>query len=209
MHNRAGAVTETEFVFADAIRTAFESDEPLRFATVGLGVGYIDLWLAAQSIREKRAISVRSFESNSELRNDFVAWLAGKSTNEILKNAFDGALWAVAKRCDVAPSLIQKRILEMKNEGSWIFDEALNVRTDWNQRVGAILYDAFSATSNPDLWSAEFFDELFLKATSPRCVFATYASLGVLKRALIAHGFKLIPKKGYAGKRESTLAARL
>jgi tRNA U34 5-methylaminomethyl-2-thiouridine-forming methyltransferase MnmC len=40
-------------------------------------------------------------------------------------------------------------------------------------------------------------------------VLSTYACTGHLKRALIAAGFKLEIREGYASKRDSTLAYRL
>ncbi len=208
MHNRAGAISETRHVFAEAIDRAFEGKTAARFATVGLGLGYLDFWIAAQSIREQRAVHVRSFESNAPLSNAFACWLSEEPVAGVLSDALEGALAQVALQWDVDPGVIKQRIRKGKAEGTWIFDGALTAKTSWPERVDAILYDVFSASTSAALWTTNFFESFLSRAAHSRCVFATYASLGVLKRTLTNEGFKLIPRKGFATKRESTLAIR-
>jgi len=61
--------------------------------------------------------------------------------------------------------------------------------------------DGFAPARNPDMWSLEIMQALFAK-TSPGGTFATYAAAGFVRRNLIAAGFDLERRKGFAGKRE-------
>ncbi len=61
--------------------------------------------------------------------------------------------------------------------------------------------DGFAPARNPDMWSPELMQLLHAK-TSPGGSFATYAAAGFVRRNLIAAGFQVERRKGFAGKRE-------
>ena len=87
------------------------------------------------------------------------------------------------------------------------FRMALDQNSLPREKYDCVLYDAFSSKSTPELWSEDFLSS-FLDGLGEDCVFTTYASTGALKRALKKIDFQIVPRKGFLGRRESTLAVR-
>ncbi|WP_037082015.1 tRNA (5-methylaminomethyl-2-thiouridine)(34)-methyltransferase MnmD [Rhizobium sp. CF122] len=61
--------------------------------------------------------------------------------------------------------------------------------------------DGFAPSRNADMWSAELM-RLVREKTKPNGTFATYAAAGFVRRNLIAAGFVVERRSGFAGKRE-------
>lgn len=61
--------------------------------------------------------------------------------------------------------------------------------------------DGFAPSRNADMWSEVLMRHVFEK-TVPGGSFATYAAAGFVRRNLMAAGFAVERRKGYAGKRE-------
>ncbi|MDR5856521.1 tRNA (5-methylaminomethyl-2-thiouridine)(34)-methyltransferase MnmD [Caballeronia sp. LZ062] len=78
--------------------------------------------------------------------------------------------------------------------------------------VDAIYLDGFAPRKNPDMWSPATF-AMLARLAAYDATFATYTSAGLVKRALLEHGFEYRKTRGFAGKRamltgkRSTLAA--
>ncbi len=70
-----------------------------------------------------------------------------------------------------------------------------------------IYFDAFSASVQPELWSAEMFRKLFY-ALKPEGILVTYSAKGTVKQALRAVGFNVVRLPGFAGKRHMLRAVR-
>ncbi|UXS40038.1 tRNA (5-methylaminomethyl-2-thiouridine)(34)-methyltransferase MnmD [Agrobacterium tumefaciens] len=79
--------------------------------------------------------------------------------------------------------------------------EALAGISASEESFDAWFLDGFAPARNPDMWSLEIMQALFAK-TAPGGTFATYAAAGFVRRNLIAAGFELERRKGFAGKRE-------
>lgn len=73
----------------------------------------------------------------------------------------------------------------------------------------AILFDAFSGKSTPELWTEDFLRRILSYFSAPFCVFSTYACTGVLKRILADSQFAVEKRPGFQGKRHSTMAIRI
>ncbi len=61
--------------------------------------------------------------------------------------------------------------------------------------------DGFAPSRNADMWSTELMRRVYEK-TIPGGTFATYAAAGFVRRNLIAAGFAVERRSGFAGKRE-------
>ena len=61
--------------------------------------------------------------------------------------------------------------------------------------------DGFAPSRNPAMWSEEILKAVF-DHTQPGGTFATYAAAGFVRRNLIAAGFAVERRPGFAGKRE-------
>ncbi|MDZ7928372.1 MAG: tRNA (5-methylaminomethyl-2-thiouridine)(34)-methyltransferase MnmD [Agrobacterium sp.] len=79
--------------------------------------------------------------------------------------------------------------------------EALAGIAGRHESFDAWFLDGFAPARNPDMWSLEIMQALFGR-TAPEGTFATYAAAGFVRRNLIAAGFDLERRKGFAGKRE-------
>ncbi len=68
-------------------------------------------------------------------------------------------------------------------------------------RFDAWYLDGFAPSRNGDMWSEELM-RLVCEKTVPGGSFATYAAAGFVRRNLVAAGFAVERRKGFAGKRE-------
>ncbi len=64
----------------------------------------------------------------------------------------------------------------------------------------AIYLDGFAPKKNPDMWTPDTF-AMLARLAKPDATFATYTSAGLVKRALLEHGFVYRKTPGFAGKR--------
>jgi len=67
--------------------------------------------------------------------------------------------------------------------------------------------DGFAPSRNPDMWSAELMAQVFAHTRSDG-TFATYAAAGFVRRNLVAAGFAVERRPGFAGKREMLCGRR-
>ncbi|WP_349361326.1 tRNA (5-methylaminomethyl-2-thiouridine)(34)-methyltransferase MnmD [Stappia sp.] len=77
----------------------------------------------------------------------------------------------------------------------------------WEGAADAWYLDGFAPSRNPQMWSAELMRAVAVR-TRPQGTFATYTAAGWVRRNLIAAGFEVDRRPGFAGKREM-MAGRL
>ena len=208
MHHRDGALTESLYIYGAALAGCPQPHPSV--LSVGLGLGYNELISIAYALKhEKEAnLRIRSFEIEYHLRQQFLLWLKGEETPQFGNEVYDSILNMVAKEFELLPGLIKEQLLSMYQDGSWILDEALSNSTLFESKFNCILFDAFSKGTTPDLWDEEFLIDFIAKAATEKCVLTTYAATGALTRALKRNGFEVDLKKGFSGKRQSTIAFR-
>ncbi|MGV1828649.1 tRNA (5-methylaminomethyl-2-thiouridine)(34)-methyltransferase MnmD [Agrobacterium vitis] len=79
--------------------------------------------------------------------------------------------------------------------------DALASLQAWNDTFDAWYLDGFAPSRNSAMWSLELMTRLY-ELTTPGGRFATYAAAGFVRRNLIAAGFTVERRPGFAGKRE-------
>lgn len=79
--------------------------------------------------------------------------------------------------------------------------DALTSLNTWQEPFDAWYLDGFAPSRNADMWSVELMTRL-CQLTNPGGRFATYAAAGFVRRNLVAAGFQVERRKGFAGKRE-------
>ncbi len=92
-----------------------------------------------------------------------------------------------------------------KKMGAW-FGFSLRIEkfekaTFTSQKYDVIFFDAFSPESQPEMWTTEGFEKLYL-ALKPGGVLTTYSCKGSIKRMLKGAGFQIEKIPGPPGKRE-------
>lgn len=197
MHARGGAVTESKYIYKEALDLFFKSDCSGEVLSVGLGLGYNEILTAQSALSFKiKNLEILSYEKEEFLREAFLRRL---KEPELYPNYWGAILKSQEEIREVVEFLKAHLILNAS------FDEeaVLNLK----QRRRAILFDAYSNKTSPELWGESFLDSFLLKSKKGS-VLATYAATGVLNRALKKALFKNLKKKGFLNKRESTLAVK-
>jgi hypothetical protein len=209
MHHSAGALSESFYIYHQALRETVQRSWPMRVLSLGLGLGYNEL-IAIGEAHASGATDwqVWSFEASLELRRNFSAWLAGGNVNGSLHTAFDQVLAGVAGRFALRPEDLKTLARTAASGGKLELRGAFPAESANLTGCTCVFYDAFSKKLSPELWIEDQLTSHLERITAANCVLSTYASTGVLNRALKRLGFRLLEKKGFSGKRESTLAIR-
>lgn len=212
MHHSGGAAAETLYIYTGPFKNTLQAlaelkQNQLSIGVVGLGLGYIELSVL-QNLAANPAISANltSFEKETELTEEFTAWLNGKTNKtydliceklSVEKNRVIEYSKAQTRSQNTSPRLFDWKILG-----------ELTAKTSILQPFHFVAYDAFSQFTDGPLWTDEFLDFFLTQLCAKDCVFATYACTGNLKRALQRNGFLFIKRPGFSGKRDATLALR-
>ena len=211
MHSHQGALGETLLVYGEAIKHIFDQDWPRRFLVVGLGMGYIELAIVCYWIQfGGPAPQIESFESDLELKEGFQNRILGKgeSQSDDFKKAHDLILEGFSKEFGSPKNLILEKAKDLLNQGHLVLRGPLDVAEISSPSFSALLFDAFSRNTTPELWSEEFLEKFLEKSAAPKSVFATYSAIGNLKRVLKKKKFERQERSGFGQKRERTLAVR-
>ncbi len=86
-------------------------------------------------------------------------------------------------------------------------DARESIRALTGRQFDAVFFDPYSPSHNPELWSVEFFREIF-RLTASRGILTTYSSAPQVRAALMEAGFIIGRGPSVGGKREGTLAAK-
>lgn len=202
MHHLGGAYSETQYIYGDALRRLTQWPEltPWKVLVVGLGLGYIELLAMAEAIKNNKPLHLLSYEIKPELVEAFLGWLKG----ERLEPVYDRLYEFYQKDY---PNLDLKTALYKAHlEGHWEIRGALEEKSLPSSNYQALLFDAFSGKTTPELWTPEFLAEFLRCVVKEPTVFATYACTGTLRRTLQAAGFAVEKRPGFLGKRDSTSA---
>lgn len=200
MHSTQGAYSETEFVYGNALDIAISHFSELSILSVGLGFGYVELSAAVRS--KQKPMHVISYEKEETLRTSWLNFIAGKDAK--FQSSYQKILEFYCKNFSILESDI-KTFFTPKN---FILRETLDINQPPAEKFNCIMFDPFCAKFSPEFWQEEALTEFLKVSTQEQCIFTTYAATGVLKRSLKAAGFTLLKQKGFAGKRQSTLAVK-
>lgn len=198
MHHRGGALSETQKIYAEVIADVLDRGGR-SFLSLGLGLGYAELFILKECQRRQvRDVQILTYEADDFLKNQLLRFLHGER-NEIHQRIIE---MMDLKAQDLAV------LLDLYQSGNWQILGALNRSSFVDFKAEAILYDAFSAKTSPELWQEIFLTDFIKNFASQDCFFSTYACTGSLKRSLKAENFIVTVREGFHGKRNSTLAVR-
>ena len=207
MHHSGGALSESLFIYQTALREALARGWPGRVLSLGLGLGYNELIAAAEFLKSGvEDWKLWSFEAEDSLRENFSGWLSGDAPE--LAEIHADILRRIAASSGISPA----ELFTFAREG---FDRGqLELRGRFPEDVAGVeggtcvFYDAYSKKMDADLWEENSLAGRMAPLLAPGCVLSTYAATGSMNRALKTLGFRLLPRAGFLGKRESTLAIR-
>ena len=207
MHHSNGALSESLYIYHECLREALTRHWPIRILSLGLGLAYNELiTVAALHQASVRDWKIWSFEADEFLRAGFREWLNGAENS--LAPAYSAVLAGVAKNQQMEPALLRDLTRVALSDGRLELRGSFPEDGEDVGKCSCVYYDAFSKKMNPELWLEDTLYSNLNSRLAPACVLATYARTGVLNRALKRLGFRLLEKRGFSGKRESTLAIR-
>jgi hypothetical protein len=210
MHHFMGAFSETVHVYGRALELALQAGLPAHVFSLGLGLGYNEIMSVAAAVKYKVTPLIWSFESESNLREQFRAWILENAAQHDFQRSYDQVLKKMCEHFLVREDEVRAQLKVCLQAEQIMLLEDFHAEYDFkNQKFSVIFYDAFSDKINPELWDTTSLEHTLKDGTYKDCVFATYASKGRLKRALKEHHFELLDIAGYGGKRECTVATRL
>jgi hypothetical protein len=209
MHHSGGAAAETELIYGRVIQQVYAKILKPHFTSVGLGLGYVELIVARESLRNQNlSFSMESFEIVPELRELFLTWLRDETLGAEIQSTYDLVLKFVLKDSTLPAADLKRLLIEKHLANEFRIAGALTPQTNLTSPSHALIFDAFSAKTNPDLWSDDFLVNFFKSAMAPDALISTYACRANLKAALRAANFEVHIREGFQGKRNSTLGFR-
>ena len=196
MHTLSGAYEEAllKHVFPSGVLE--RGDVVLRVLDVGLGIGYNVLALLDEFLKDRkgRRIEVISLEKDLSLSG---------MMRDIRFPGERGALYESLKTLPGKGAIAGDGYSVTLIAG----DARRSVMELPSSAFHAVFHDAFSPSKNPELWSADFFSEIY-RVGADGCMLTTYSSAPQVRGALLEAGFTIGRGPSVGKKREGTLAAK-
>jgi tRNA U34 5-methylaminomethyl-2-thiouridine-forming methyltransferase MnmC len=196
MHSVSGAYNEALYKHVYPSKILENNSNDLYVLDIGFGLGYNILALVLEFLKKKSNQKLHVYS----LEKDF-SFLSG--VNMISFN----------DERDIIFSNIKKSFTgEESDFGNYSiqvqFGDARKTVTSFNNNYfDAVFHDPFSPSKNPELWSMEFFNELF-RIMKTGAVLTTYSSAIQIRNAMLQAGFLLGRGPAVGKKREGTLASK-
>lgn len=195
---RTDGRAEAAYVFLDGngLPARWAETESFSIGELGFGTGlnFCETWRQWKASPHKGQLSFTSFElypmEREAIGKALGRWPEVAAERDALLNAWpDDPSGIVELRLapDVTLRVVCGPALESVRGTDRLFD--------------AWYLDGFAPSRNPDMWSEELMRAVY-DHTRARGSFATYAAAGFVRRNLIAAGFAVERRPGFAGKRE-------
>lgn len=210
-HSVKGARTESQHIFIGMGLDASEATEP-HILEIGFGTGFNALLTLEAAEKSHRKVHYTGIELYP-LPWDTVEAL-GYSNNPLFKTLHT-IPWG--EDAIITPHFTLRKVQADVNDvfmcphGS---RPALDAGAPDNDRItGAemhwdvVYFDAFAPEKQPEMWSQELFDRLYV-TMNPKGILTTYCAKGVVRRMLQAAGFTVERLPGPPGGKREILRAR-
>lgn len=191
---------ETKHVFLDGnnLPEGWQGKDRFTIAETGFGTGlnFLLAWeLFDKTMHEGAFLDFVSIEkyplSADEIRDGLSGWA------DRLSPYLDKMLMQYPMR---VPGF-HRMVFDGRVALTLIFDDVNVALPEITANVDAWFLDGFSPAKNPDMWSDGIFAEM-ARLSHDGTTFSTFTSAGFVKRGLMAAGFQVEKKKGFAKKRE-------
>lgn len=234
LHNLKGAYEETFFTYINGSKLSrmFEDQNLASFSLLevgfgmGLGLYAVDKYLNDKYLNDKflndRPLSQKihfhfvSFEIDGELiswqiendqqmKNHYSPTSLPKLSEwhkEELKIQNESFVFYKVEK-EISPHLVFSGIL-LIGDGRKVLQPWFRQNSSW-PKFHAIFQDAFSPKKNPDLWTVEWFKELY-QLSAKEVILSTYSSATAIRRSLFEAKWNVLNQKAFAHKKAMTVA---
>ncbi len=192
-HSLNGAWQETMELYGNTIIQIYntaQSNQQLRIADMGLGLGYNFLLCFFLAHNYNIPIqSIFSFEKDTMPLSQKIQYPKElRPYQKILQRLVS-----------------QHQTNELIHARLFLGDARKQLRKLPDQSIHFWLWDPFSPGSNPELWSQDIF-YLVRQKSSPHAALITYSAANQIRSALVRSGWKTFVLSGIGKKKQSTLA---
>jgi len=196
-HSKHGAIQEAYHVFIKSGLEYFKGKEKLSILEIGFGTGLNALITFIESQKRKVQIEYTGVEAYPVLPEEvkqlnYVEQLHINEMEEIFKKMHT-VQWE--RPCNISKEF---KLIKQKKSFTEINDKDL---------YNLIYFDAFSPDRQPELWSPEIFEKMYL-SLKDHGILVTYSAKGSVRRALQSAGFVVERLPGPPGKREMMRAIK-
>lgn len=189
-HSTKGARTESQHIFIDMGLKASEALAP-RILEIGFGTG-LNAWLTLEEAeRSERNIHYTGLELYP-LEWQMIAQLDYAANQELFEQLHT-APWQEAVAITPHFTLLKMEV----DANKWQTEESFDL----------IYFDAFAPEKQPEMWSQELFNRLYVLLNDGG-ILTTYCAKGVIRRLLQAAGFIVERLPGPPGGKREILRAR-
>jgi chorismate dehydratase len=196
MHSLSGAYEEALLKHVHPSGILKQNKKRLLVLDVGFGLGYNILALIEELSKNKYDgdLSVISLEKERTL------FPALQSIT--FQNSREDAYSFIKQAYQNGSSLKEGMTISL------LFGDArTTVRSLPDDSFDAVFFDPFSPSRNPELWSLDFFKQMY-RVMNGTAILTTYSSALQVRTALLEAGFTVGRGPSVGGKREGTLAAK-
>ncbi|MCE3232575.1 MAG: mnmC [Rickettsiaceae bacterium] len=196
---RENGLAESRYVFLESNNLPLRwqnIDKPFTIIETGFGTGLN--FFAAQQLWQEHAKSGGSLHYISIEKYPL-------SATDIIKSAelWPELLGYATELADKYPQyLYGNHIIKLNNNITLelLFVDIIHGLPQINTKADAWFLDGFAPSKNPDMWNDELYQNMF-RLTNSSGSFATFTSVGEVKRGLQAAGFNVEKAKGFGKKR--------
>ncbi len=197
MHSSSGAYDEALRKHVIPSRLMERTDDVLRVLDVGFGLGYNVLALL-ETFRvsgTSRRVEIISLEKDRSAAPVFSAIRFDDSRDDlyacILRAFHDGSCLWEGNTARVLFGDARRTLLSVP-DGPFFH---------------AVFHDPFSPSKNPELWTVDFFRQVYSRMMTDGTL-TTYSAAPQIRGALLDAGFSLLRGPSVGGKREGTIAVK-
>jgi tRNA 5-methylaminomethyl-2-thiouridine biosynthesis bifunctional protein len=207
-HSKAGALGQAEYVFirGNGLPQRWRGRRSFTVCETGFGVGlnFLTLWNTwrVDSARAER-LHMLSIEAHPFSREDL-----RQALQRVIPQAWQSLADQLVEQWPASIPGLHR----LEFEGGAVtltlaFGQAATVAPRLVASVDAYFFDGFSPKLNPEAWEPALLRQLS-RLAAPDATFATWASNGGVRRALVAAGFTVSRHPGYAGKLHMSIGVR-
>ena len=194
-HSKNGAIQEAYHVFIKNGFSLFEG-KPISILEIGFGTGLNAFITSLESQNNNQTVDYVGVEAypitqEEALTMNYANQIDASKTEVFQKiHQID---WEIPIQVNTTFQLTKRKQLFQDIVDIEVFD--------------LIYFDAFGYDVQPELWSDEIFEKMFIALKSGG-VLVTYACRSVIKNSMISAGFKIEKLPGAPGKREMLRASK-
>jgi len=188
-HSQNGAIQESEHIF---MKTGWKSCEKseLKILEIGFGTGLNAFLTLLKAEKERKKVFYTALELyplDEEITRKLNYFELLDKNRKADFEKLHSAMWN--EKTEITPFFTLEKI------------QADFTNYELNDLYDLFYFDAFSPEKQPEMWSQECFENLYVHA-NPDAVLVTYCAKGVVRRAIQSAGFKVERLPGPIGKRE-------